>query len=153
MRSRVIIWLGLIPMLLHATGINDLRHEFHQIDTKEDLIGFLHRAEEVNDSSLQPYRIAAHMRQAVYTANPFKKLKYFREGKEQLEAYISRYPTNVEGYYVRLLIQSEVPGFLGYNSDMERDIEFVETHMEVAILPDRYKAIMQANINKITQTQ
>ncbi|MBS2210071.1 hypothetical protein KEM09_01575 [Carboxylicivirga mesophila] len=151
MRWLVVIGFCLISLLSLANGVNDVRIGFHSIGSEQDLKDFLKLVEGIDDTLLVPYQVAASMQRAKYATNPFKKLKYFNEGKEQLEAYIISHPNNIEGYYVRLLIQSEVPAFLGYNENMESDISFVNEHIGEAELPDTYKQLMKANITKIRQ--
>ncbi|MBR8535524.1 hypothetical protein KDU71_08130 [Carboxylicivirga sediminis] len=151
MRWLAVIGFYLVSLLTLANSLNDVRNSFHSIASEQDLNEFLKMVEGLDDALIVPYQLAASMQRAEYAANPFKKLKYFNEGKEQLEAYIISHPNNIEGYYVRLLIQSEVPAFLGYKDNMKSDINFVIEHIEEAELPDTYKQLMKANITKIRQ--
>ena len=48
--------------------------------------------------------------------NPYKKLKFFNEGKEMIEKAISQNKTEWEIHFVRFMIQCKIPSFLAYNN-------------------------------------
>ncbi len=48
--------------------------------------------------------------------NPYKKLKFFNEGKEMIEKAISQNKTDWEIRFVRFMIQCKIPSFLAYNN-------------------------------------
>ncbi|WP_439182886.1 hypothetical protein [Carboxylicivirga taeanensis] len=148
-----VILLWLFPVFLSAKGIDEVRSDFHQVDGEKKLMAFLEMVKQVDDTRSIPYKIAASMQQAIYTSNPFQKLKYFNQGKRELEAYIFRHPQNIEGYYVRFLIQSEAPGFLGYGEKLEHDYLYVSKHLSTASLPESYKQQIMATMNKLSQKQ
>lgn len=56
------------------------------------------------------------------------KLRYFRTGRDQLEMAISRKPNHLELTFLRLTIQSNLPGILGYSDNLENDKRFVRDH-------------------------
>ena len=66
---------------------------------------------------------------AEHTFNPYKKLTYFNSGKKKLETAISMDSLNVELRYLRLGMQLNVPGFLGYNSSIEKDKTFIVANL------------------------
>lgn len=145
----IIIFLMLCPMLLNAKGIDDVRTDFHNIDDETRLIAFLKMVDEVNDDRKIPYKIAAAMQQALYTSNPFKKLKYFNQGRQELDAFIAMHPQNIEAYYVRFLVQTEAPVFLGYRQDIEHDSIYIMEHLDAASLPKNYKGQILQTMNKL----
>ena len=63
----------------------------------------------------------AEMMQAKHTFNPFNKLARFYKGRSLIEQSIKLYPVNLEQRFLRFSIQSNLPGFLGYNNEIETD--------------------------------
>ena len=57
------------------------------------------------------------MRKAGIGGNPASKLKLFKQGHKLLEAAIAKDPNNAEFRFLRLIIQENSPGILGYNND------------------------------------
>ena len=75
---------------------------------------------------LYGYRGAVEMSFGKHESGLIKKGKYFSSGKEILEEAISNDPDNVELIFLRYTIQYNVPGFLGYNDNLEEDRAFLE---------------------------
>ncbi len=85
---------------------------------------------------LKPYRITDHpllygyqasatMMLARHVFSPVSKLRNFNRGKQMLEAAISAAPEDVELRLLRLLAQSNAPGFLGYRDEIVSDKNFI----------------------------
>lgn len=62
---------------------------------------------------------------AKYVSNPFRKLSYFKGGKQLLEKCVSADTENAEIRYLRLTVQSNAPSFLGYNQSITVDKQFL----------------------------
>ncbi|WP_093364067.1 hypothetical protein [Sphingobacterium wenxiniae] len=71
------------------------------------------------------YEAAYHMFMAKHTGNPFKKMSYFKNGRNMLEKEIKSAPNNVELRYIRLCIQYYIPSYLGYKDNIEEDKDFL----------------------------
>lgn len=65
---------------------------------------------------------------ANHVGNPFSKLKTFNKGKANIEKAIKQDPNSPELRYIRLSIQKNVPGILGYNDMVDKDTEFLKLH-------------------------
>ena len=65
---------------------------------------------------------------ANHTMNPITKLTTFNEGKSNLEKAVEKAPDNIEIRFIRLSVQKNAPGFLGYNEDIETDKKFIANH-------------------------
>lgn len=85
------------------------------------------------------------MRKAGIGGNPATKLKLFKQGHILLEAAIKQDPNNAEFRFLRLIIQENAPGILGYKSDEEKDSEFIRKSYK-SLPEDLQKTI--ANYNK-----
>lgn len=71
------------------------------------------------------YKGSGTMMMAKHVFNPFSKLSYFKKGKQMLESAIATDETNFELRFLRFTAQTNMPSFLGYNNDIEKDKEFI----------------------------
>ncbi len=62
---------------------------------------------------------------AKYVINPYTKLSLVKKGRKKMEAAIKLYPENMESRFLRLVIQTKLPGFLGYNDAITDDQKFI----------------------------
>lgn len=89
----------------------------------EELISYLDK------SKLTPlsigYKGSATMLLAKHSVNPFRKYKYFNEGKSFLEEAIKLDSTSAELTYLRFSVQTNCPSFLGYNTCIQKDKLFL----------------------------
>jgi hypothetical protein len=69
---------------------------------------------------------ALTMKKAGLGGGPGQKLKLFKAGHKELEAAIKKEPGNAEYRFLRLMIQENAPGFLGYNDNLEADSEIIK---------------------------
>lgn len=81
---------------------------------------------------------------ANHVFNPINKLKTFKEGKNNIEKAIKLDPENVELRFIRLSIQKNAPSFLGYNSNINSDKEFIKSNQKTIS-----SAIVRNNINEL----
>jgi hypothetical protein len=68
---------------------------------------------------------AMTMKKAGIGGSPTTKLHLFKVGHKLLEDAINKDPKNAEFRFLRLMIQENAPGFLGYKSDTEKDSEYI----------------------------
>ncbi len=88
---------------------------------------------------------AMYMRKAGIGGNPASKLKLFKLGHKLLEGAIAKDPKNTEFRFLRLIIQENAPGVLGYKNDEQKDSEIIRNSY-YSLPDDLQKAI--ANYNK-----
>ena len=81
---------------------------------------------------------------ANHVFNPINKLKTFKEGKNNIEKAIKLDPENVELRFIRLSIQKNAPLFLGYNSNINSDKEFIKSNQKTIS-----SAIVRNNIEEL----
>lgn len=87
---------------------------------------------------------AMTMRRAGIGGNPVSKLKLFKRGHILLEAAINQDPNNTEFRFLRLMIQENAPGILGYKADEEKDSEFIRKSYK-SLPEDLQKTISEYN--------
>ena len=68
---------------------------------------------------------AMTMKEAGLGGDPASKLSLFKKGHKLLEAAILKEPDNAEYRFLRLMIQENAPGILGYHNDVEKDSEYI----------------------------
>lgn len=137
-------------VLLNDCGqMPEIRKQYHRIQSKSELNGFIGLLEKTDCQLCEPYLASAIMQKAKYAFLPTSKLSYFKKGKNRLEEYIQLYPESVEARYVRVLVQSEIPSFLGYNGEMKSDIQFIQSRIGKSGLPEDYQKLILKNVQSI----
>ncbi len=82
----------------------------------------------INETNLvekEAYIGALLMKKASIVSNPKDKLSFFKQGHHQLEKAILGNEKNVEYHFLRLMIQENAPGILGYKSNIGQDKEII----------------------------
>jgi hypothetical protein len=65
------------------------------------------------------------MKKAGFASGVGKKMKIFKEGHKELEASITQDKANAEYRFMRLMIQENAPGILGYKKEIESDSDYI----------------------------
>ena len=136
-----------------CSQMQKVRDIYHNIQTSEQLEDFIKYLDKLDCEMIDPYRASAIMQKAQYSFWPNQKFSYFSKGKNALETFIQKHPNNVEGRYVRLLVQSELPGFLGYKDNIMADAEFIISQVGNSELPTDYQIVILNNVNKILKKE
>ena len=88
-------------------------------------------------SEKQAYEGALQMKKAGLISGAGKKLNMFKEGHKKLEASIEKDADNTEYRFLRIMIQENAPGILGYKDDLKKDSEYLRQNFKN--LPDEAK--------------
>jgi hypothetical protein len=75
------------------------------------------------------YEGALLMKKAGLVSGLGDKLSLFKEGRIKLEEAIDLEGENAEFRFLRIIIQENAPGFLGYNDQLETDSKYVSNHI------------------------
>ncbi len=129
--------------------LNDVRRDYHQIDSGEELDEFIAQIEKADEQRYTPYLASAFMQKAKYVGMPLQKLKYFNKGRALLEQYITDNPKSVDARYVRFLVQTNAPAFLGYRSNRVEDKDFILNNIDSANVKPEIETMMLQQINSI----
>ena len=92
---------------------------------------FSSRLGKVDSSALpvlQCYKGASLMIEAKYGINPISKMDKFNGGKNLVQSAVSRDSLNLEMRFIRFSLQSNLPAFLGYHSELAGDRAFLLRH-------------------------
>lgn len=88
----------------------------------DSLIRYCEKEETAKQTA---YLAAGYMIKAKHLSSKINKFKYFKKGKRKLEDIISKYPNFVEYRWIRYCLQSNMPRFLNYNSNIVEDGEWI----------------------------
>ncbi|CAM1359973.1 conserved hypothetical protein [Tenacibaculum litoreum] len=100
--------------------------KYHNLTTKEAELAYIANYKNSKEVSIQGYVISLEMKQAKYKKMPWSKLKVFNTNKNKLEELILKNPNNIHLRYIRLVIQENTPGILGYTSSIKKDKQFLK---------------------------
>lgn len=67
---------------------------------------------------------------ANHVFNPFSKLKTFNKGKANIESAMKNEDSNIEIRFLRLSVQKNCPGFLGYTDNIKNDKLFLKSNLD-----------------------
>ncbi len=109
--------------------LKKMRSFFHTINKSETAVEQLKTlslsTNEVSNSLKMAYYAAAEMTSAQYKISPVSKINAFNSGKKILEKVVLIDSLNAEIRYIRFTIQTNAPGFLGYNKNIKSDKQFL----------------------------
>jgi hypothetical protein len=132
-------------------SIDWVRREFLNIETMRDIEHILEvptsGSNPLDGDLIRAYQAAATCMKATYEFSPVSKLKYFYQGKKELEKLI-RQQKQVENVYLRLMIQLNVPGFLNYDKNIEEDLAYLHSYLPQASLDKDYKRMMLSGLKE-----
>jgi hypothetical protein len=143
---------GILLLLLSSftasnLSITEVRNAYEKAVYSEQVANeLLDKLNSTNNNTLLGYKGTVTMMMAKHVFSPYKKLNYFKAGKEILEQALQKEPLNVELRYLRFSIQSNSPKFLEYHSNLQSDKLFLLK--EVKTLTD---ADLKQRITKFLQ--
>ncbi|RZL18621.1 MAG: hypothetical protein EOO89_05690 [Pedobacter sp.] len=105
--------------------VETVRSLFYEASFNKSAAAKFSKALSIVDENSSPvllcYKGVAEMIQAKHVFNPFNKLAKFKNGKTLIEESISRDPDDLELRFLRFSIQSNLPGFLNYDTQIPGD--------------------------------
>ncbi len=143
-------------MAQENSSLGVIRSNFQEISSEEDIKkiqNFAVDSAEVSEQQIiKAYQAAGTCMLANYVFSPMSKLKYFNQGKKQLDELIFA-EKEVENIYLRLLLQLNVPKTLNYHDDIENDISYLSGNLTEADIESSYKKTMIKNLVSITKNK
>lgn len=118
-----------IEAAAQALKLEKVREDFFGMnEVKDGALNLYFRLKPLDLSGnavLMAYRGACSAASAGSVSGVQKKLKYFANGKEELELAVKQKPNDPEIRFLRLATQINAPGFLGYNSSVNDDKKLI----------------------------
>lgn len=102
---------------------NDIRLEFQSCgdNLKTDILFNKISLSKNPEPILIGYKGALIASKARFTINPFRKLSFCKSGLDEISVAIKNAPHDIELRYLRLLIQTNIPAFLGMSTNLVED--------------------------------
>ncbi len=138
------MWRLLIILFFYGAFVNnasgqftsvDIRYRFENAKSEQDFTWIVNavtaHSSELDSNIIQSYKAVSKSALAQYVFSPYTKMKYFFNGKNELEICIEN-QKNLENIFLRLVVQLSIPSFLGYSDDIDRDLEYVKSTIETA---------------------
>ena len=91
------------------------------ISNKNKMITYISRLDKSGEPSEMDYRGMLKTCFARFCFLPTQKLKWFMDGRNDIEEAIKQFPSSAEIHFIRLLVQQNCPSFLFYKTNIEED--------------------------------
>jgi len=138
MRILLICVLFVFPVSASSI-INEVRYSFPIIETVDEADFFINQLEKENSNTAKAYIATMYFMKSKYVKFPITKYKYFKKGKRGLDTLIKNNVTDIEMRYLRFILQHQMPKFLGYHQNKNKDFEVITKNIVASILPKDYK--------------
>lgn len=112
---------------------NDVRLQFQSCtdNLQTDLLYNKIELSKSHEPILIGYKGALIAIKARFTMNPFRKLSYCKSGLDEISIAIKNSPHDIELRYLRLLIQTNIPAFLGMSTNLIEDKIVILTFINI----------------------
>ena len=128
----------LVILLLNISGYNDdisiIRELYLEAYISEsncnDLGKELTSIGENASNLITGYEGCFYFIKCKFINSPINKFSYFNKGKKLLELAIKKDPKSVELKFLRYTIQKNIPKFLLYYDNIEKDLNFVNENIK-----------------------
>lgn len=152
----VSIFMLSVSLLSYAQNdVSYFRTLFQNASSESDFENILETEVENKSQNevniIASYKAVAHATMAKYAFNPYSKMKYFTEGKNQLEALIAK-DKSVDNVFLRLILQLNTPEFLNYHDNIEQDLKYFIDHVNDSELNVENRSFMMETILKGRKT-
>ncbi len=137
-----VAWLCSILLIAaggYAQTSNPVRRQLIQALDDKALTDSLYNtfaAMKNRSATFTGYLAAAEALKAKHSWNPYYKIKYINQAEDNLRQAIIQEPHNIEIRFIRFSIEHNVPGFLGYNKNLDDDrqemIKLIDTRRYAA---------------------
>jgi hypothetical protein len=145
MTRYLLLLLTLITCNAYATDIRNLRKQYEVAAGNEQQVAALLKS--IEPYTMLPvylgYKGALTMMMAEFPWNPVVRYTTFTKGKEMLEQAILADSTNIELIYIRFTVQSNIPAFLNYSSNIPDDKTFLLAHLDAITDADLKQRIVR----------
>jgi hypothetical protein len=122
----VVLLLVLCSFTTANLSITEVRTVYEKaIYSQQIAVDLIDKLNASNNNTFLGYKGAVTMIMAKHVFSPYKKLNYFKNGKEILEKALLKEPLNIELRFLRFSIQSNSPKFLDYHSNVTGDKSFL----------------------------
>ncbi|WP_299526656.1 hypothetical protein [uncultured Lutibacter sp.] len=136
---KLVVLLMFIAVGNSISEVEEVRNTFPEITSIEQANYFIELLEENETVEAKSYTAVMFFMKSKLVKFPLTKYKYFKKGKKQLDSLINNNKSNVEIRYLRFLLQSKMPEFLGYHKNIEDDYLLIINGIESSNLKSDFK--------------
>lgn len=122
-----------MSLFLATLDLAEIRTDFQKASSDKRLREAFYSkiSEEPSHSpTIAAYKGSAKAMMAEVVLSPYSKYSLFKSGTEMIDLAAKQDPSNAEIRYLRFLIQTESPAFLGYDDDIENDFNIITKAIE-----------------------
>ncbi len=123
-----------ISLSFSSNDLYKLRELYFKVSLEEEELetfeNYLNKKIKTSNPEIEGYKCVLWFLKAKEYYNPYKKYEAFSEGKKQLELLITKNPNSIELRFLRLTIQDNLPGFLGYDDNITEDNKFIKKNIK-----------------------
>ncbi|MCM2301529.1 MAG: hypothetical protein NDI80_02795 [Flavobacteriaceae bacterium] len=138
---------------LSANSLDKVRNTFPYFDKESEVDYWLEQLNTDQSALANAYKGALYMFKSKFVSFPTNKYKYFKKGKNLIEAANVSNPNSLEIKYIRLVFQYQLPSFLGYNNQKEHDFQFFIKHFNTPNIRVEIKANMRNQLLKLEKLE
>ncbi len=152
----VVLLLVLCSFTTANLSITEVRTVYEKaIYSQQIAVDLIDKLNASNNNTFLGYKGAVTMIMAKHVFSPYKKLNYFKNGKEILEKALLKEPLNIELRFLRFSIQSNSPKFLDYHSNLFSDKAFLLKEVKIINDTDLKQRITKflLNSSEVSKTE
>lgn len=128
MRAILLTLSVCFSVLCYSNPIDELRQEYmkalHNCELAPEVYRMFLEVEKPS-AQIMAYKGALEAIMTRTTWNVFKKMAYLRKSEKSFDEAVKMDPNSVEIRFMRMAVQYEIPAYLGFSEDLERDKKFV----------------------------
>lgn len=137
---KLMLWLTLLYtsflQKLNAPDIIAVRELYVLAATQKEAADKLsYLLADINPSSsplLICFKGCSEMMASKYAVNPYNKYRKFKTGKAYIEQANKLDSNNIEIRFLRFSVQTNLPSFLGYREEINKDKNFLISHLTLS---------------------
>lgn len=135
MKFYLCISILFLPLISYPDNysIQEIRRDYiASIENKKAAVRFFEKMTrtEISNPLVNSYLGVAYALEAKHNWNPYLKFNYLKESLRILDESISQAPNDIEIRFHRFCIQYYIPSFLGLSSNLEKDRQFIISHLD-----------------------
>tara|TARA_B100000609_G_C17018758_1_gene332562 strand:+ start:129 stop:596 length:468 start_codon:yes stop_codon:yes gene_type:complete len=140
--------------LVNANDITEIRNMYIssvESENKCEAFGkYMMSLKHEKNDLYQAYLGCYYFIKCQYTSNSLQKFIYFNKGKELLESSINNNSRSIELRFLRYSIQVNLPKILFYGEDIEKDLDFIQYHLQL-MKDEKLKQYILTSLNNLNK--
>lgn len=141
---RILLFIAGITTLLNS---KDIRKSFHDsMFSEKGLQEIVDNKDYTDNAITKAYKGLAESMLAEYAYLPTTKYSLFKAGKKKIEAAVKSSPNSAEIRYTRLMVQLNAPSMLGYDENIDSDLNYFVKRIKSEVKESYWRAKFVKNL-------